>query len=67
MILLKTIPNLLCGWQRNPLMDSSVALFYYLPSSSLILIFLFPQKEPGTGSSLIQKDFKNKNQWLLRK
>jgi hypothetical protein len=26
-------------------------------SSSLILIFLYPQKEPGTGSCLIQKDF----------
>jgi len=28
------------------------------PNSSLILIFLFPQEEPGNGSYLNQKDLK---------
>jgi hypothetical protein len=32
----------------------------------LILIFVFPQKEPGTGSFLIQKDLKYQNPVVIK-
>ncbi len=53
-VLLRKLPVLCSFWnnQTQQFFDSD---------------FLFPQKEPGTASSLLQKDFKNQNKWLLRK
>jgi hypothetical protein len=53
-VLLRELP-VLCSFRNNQTQQFSDS------------DFSFPQKEPGTGSSLIQKNFKNKNQWLLRK